>query len=46
MRSLHLHARRLKVPHPRGGFLEVTAPIPPHMKATFAYFGFTAPKGA
>lgn len=45
-RSLHLHARRLKIPHPRGGFLEVTAPVPPHMKKTFAYFGFSVPKGA
>ena len=44
--SDHLHARRLKIPHPRGGFLEVTAPVPSHMKKTFAYFGFSVPKGA
>ncbi len=43
-RVLHLHARRIRVPHPRGGWLEVKAPPPPHMKATFAYFGLT-PEG-
>ncbi len=37
---LHLHARRIRVPHPRGGVLEVTAPLPPHMRETFAYLGF------
>src|SRR6185437_14547506 len=33
-RKLHLHARALSLPHPRGGRLQVTAPLPPHMKAT------------
>ena len=39
-RKLHLHARALSLPHPQGGQLEVTAPLPPHMKETFAFFGF------
>lgn len=40
---LHLHARRLVLPHPAGGTLEVEAPLPPHMRATFHDLGFTAP---
>jgi 23S rRNA pseudouridine955/2504/2580 synthase len=40
--QLHLHARRIRVPHPRGFMLEVTAPLPPHMRETFAYLGFDA----
>lgn len=39
-RRLHLHARRLILPHPRGGRIDVTAPLPPHMLTTWAYFGF------
>ena len=39
-RKLHLCARRLRLPHPKGGELDVTAPLPPHMKATFGLFGF------
>jgi 23S rRNA pseudouridine955/2504/2580 synthase len=39
-RKLHLHARALALPHPRGGELVVTAPLPPHMKETWAFFGF------
>jgi 23S rRNA pseudouridine955/2504/2580 synthase len=42
--QLHLHARSLKLPHPAGGTLEVAAPLPPHMKETFAFFGFEAPR--
>ncbi|HYD29262.1 MAG TPA: RluA family pseudouridine synthase [Azospirillaceae bacterium] len=42
-RQLHLHARRLIVPHPRGGRpIDVTAPLPPHMVATWKYLGFDA----
>jgi 23S rRNA pseudouridine955/2504/2580 synthase len=41
---LHLHARALRLPHPAGGWLEVAAPPPAHMKETFAYFGFEAPR--
>jgi 23S rRNA pseudouridine955/2504/2580 synthase len=39
-RKLHLLARRLVLPHPRGGLLDVTAPLPPHMQRTFDMFGF------
>jgi 23S rRNA pseudouridine955/2504/2580 synthase len=42
--QLHLHARALRLPHPAGGVLEVMAPLPPHMKETFAFFGFEAPR--
>ena len=39
-RKLHLLARRLRLPHPRGGTIDVTAPLPPHMQKTFDIFGF------
>jgi 23S rRNA pseudouridine955/2504/2580 synthase len=39
-RSLHLHARSLSIPHPLGRTLEVTAPLPPHMRRTWEFFGF------
>lgn len=39
---LHLHARRLVFPHPRGGSVDVTAPLPEHMLHTFELFGFDA----
>jgi 23S rRNA pseudouridine955/2504/2580 synthase len=39
-RKLHLVARRLVLPHPRGGMLDVTAPLPPHMQHTWDMFGF------
>jgi 23S rRNA pseudouridine955/2504/2580 synthase len=41
-KKLHLHARRITLPHPRGGVLDVTAPLPPHMKASFDMLGFDA----
>jgi len=40
--KLHLLARRLVLPHPRGGILDVTAPLPPHMQKSFDMFGFDA----
>jgi 23S rRNA pseudouridine955/2504/2580 synthase len=40
--KLHLLARRLILPHPRGGVLDVTAPLPPHMKKSWDMFGFDA----
>ncbi|HZB90629.1 MAG TPA: RluA family pseudouridine synthase [Stellaceae bacterium] len=39
-RKLHLHARALALPHPAGGRLVVAAPLPPHLKETFRFFGF------
>lgn len=38
--QLHLHARALKIPHPKGGTLELLAPIPPHFKQAFELLGF------
>jgi 23S rRNA pseudouridine955/2504/2580 synthase len=40
--KLHLLARRLVLPHPRGGTLDVTASLPPHMQHAFNMFGFDA----
>jgi 23S rRNA pseudouridine955/2504/2580 synthase len=39
-RRLHLHARALAIPHPTGGTLVVMAPLPPHMRETWDFFGF------
>ncbi len=39
---LHLLARRISVPHPRGGVIDVTAPLPPHMEQTWNLLGFDA----
>jgi 23S rRNA pseudouridine955/2504/2580 synthase len=39
-RQLHLHARALTLPHPAGGTLRVAAPMPPHMRQSWAFFGF------
>jgi 23S rRNA pseudouridine955/2504/2580 synthase len=39
---LHLHARSLAIPHPAGGTLSVTAPLPPHMKRMWDFLGFAA----
>ena len=38
--GLHLHARRLIIPHPRKGVIDVTAPLGPQMKKTLQWFGF------
>src|SRR5471030_3155828 len=40
--KLHLMARRIAVPHPRGGTLDITAPLPPHMQQTWNLLGFDA----
>ncbi|MCW5696701.1 MAG: RluA family pseudouridine synthase [Bauldia sp.] len=42
---LHLHARRLVLPHPDGGTLDVTAPLPPHMVQSWNLLGFSAQLG-
>jgi 23S rRNA pseudouridine955/2504/2580 synthase len=44
--QLHLHARRLKIPHPDGGTLTVEAPLPKHMRDSFVHLGFTIPETA
>jgi 23S rRNA pseudouridine955/2504/2580 synthase len=38
--KLHLLARRIVVPHPRGGVIDITAPLPQHMQQTFNLLGF------
>ena len=37
---LHLLARRIVVPHPRGGVIDVSAPLPPHMVQSWNLLGF------
>jgi 23S rRNA pseudouridine955/2504/2580 synthase len=37
---LHLHARRIVIPHPAGGVIDVTAPLPPHMRQAWNLLGF------
>ena len=39
-KKLMLHARSLRIRHPRGGWLEVSAPLPPHMAKVWDMFGF------
>jgi 23S rRNA pseudouridine955/2504/2580 synthase len=38
--KLHLAARAIDIPHPRGGRMRVEAPLPPHMLKTFEQLGF------
>jgi 23S rRNA pseudouridine955/2504/2580 synthase len=40
--KLHLLARRLVVPHPRGGVIDVTAALPPHMRQSWNLLGLDA----
>ncbi len=41
--KLHLLARRIIIPHPNGkGIIDVTAPLPPHMKQSWNLLGFDA----
>lgn len=40
--KLMLLARRITLPHPKGGTIDVTAPLPDHFKEAFAHFGFDA----
>jgi 23S rRNA pseudouridine955/2504/2580 synthase len=39
---LHLLARRIAVPHPRGGTIDVSAPLPPHMAQSWNLLGLDA----
>jgi 23S rRNA pseudouridine955/2504/2580 synthase len=39
-RKMHLHARRLRIEHPEGDLLDVTAPLPAHFEASMASLGF------
>jgi 23S rRNA pseudouridine955/2504/2580 synthase len=42
--KLHLHARRLVIPHPQAGAskIDVTAPLPDHMRRTWELLGLDA----
>lgn len=44
-KKLHLHARRLRIPHPDGGMVNVTAPLPPHMVQTWNLIGLDEADG-
>ncbi|NMG22569.1 RNA pseudouridine synthase [Brasilonema bromeliae SPC951] len=39
-RKMHLHARRIRIDHPDGGRLDVTADLPAHIAATMDTLGF------
>lgn len=42
---LHLHARRIRIPKPGGGILDVVAPLPPHMVQSFNLLAFDEADG-
>ena len=42
---LHLHARRIIIPHPDKGVIDVTAPMPPHMRQSWNLIGFDDASG-
>ena len=42
---LHLLARRIVMPHPDGGVIDITAPLPPHMQQSWAVLGFDERSG-
>ncbi|AFR26475.1 RluA family pseudouridine synthase [Bartonella quintana] len=42
---LHLHARRIRIPHPSGGILDIVAPLPPHMVQSFNLLAFNEMDG-
>jgi 23S rRNA pseudouridine955/2504/2580 synthase len=39
---LHLLARRIVIPHPRGGLIDASAPLPPHMQQSWNLLGLDA----
>jgi 23S rRNA pseudouridine955/2504/2580 synthase len=39
-RKMHLHARRIRIDHPDGGKIDVTAELPPHFAESMATLGF------
>jgi 23S rRNA pseudouridine955/2504/2580 synthase len=44
-RKLHLHARRLRIDHPDGGRVDVSAELPSHFAETMANLGFDSGAG-
>jgi 23S rRNA pseudouridine955/2504/2580 synthase len=39
-RKMHLHARRIRIDHPDGGAIDVTADLPDHFRESMALLGF------
>jgi 23S rRNA pseudouridine955/2504/2580 synthase len=39
-RKMHLHARRIRIDHPDGGQVDVTAELPPHFAESIELLGF------
>ena len=39
-RKLHLHSRRLRIDHPDGGAIDISAPVPPHFADSLDALGF------
>jgi 23S rRNA pseudouridine955/2504/2580 synthase len=39
-RKMHLHARRIRIDHPSGGHIDVTAELPPHMIESLEQLAF------
>jgi 23S rRNA pseudouridine955/2504/2580 synthase len=44
-RKLHLHARRLRIDHPDGGKIDITAELPAHFAESLAGLGFESSAG-
>ena len=44
-RKMHLHARRIRVDHPDGGAIDVTAELPTHFAESLANLGFEEAQG-
>lgn len=44
-KKLHLHAHRLRIPHPDRGMINVTAPLPPHMVQSWNLLGLDEADG-
>ncbi|GGB26122.1 pseudouridine synthase [Sphingomonas metalli] len=44
-RKMHLHARRIRVDHPDGGRIDVTADLPTHFRESLASLGFEEAAG-
>lgn len=42
---LHLHARSIAIPHPNGGVLEISAPLPDHMQQSWNLLGLDTQAG-
>ncbi len=45
-RKMHLHARRIRIDHPDGGRVDVTAELPRHFAESLEDLGFDLAKGA